>query len=406
MIVLIIVIILVALWAEAIVFDERLSPWLYACALIPFAGLLIVFVMLLRQKGIRVKPVRAWEGELEGEVFFCPECNTKYFVPPNNFRRLQCRCVNCSALLEEDRTVLSHRYRNCEDGIMRFCTNCGTPVITDKTTDYVVPCPMCTNVVLSDNFKNNNLVASLLGLRYGRKRTATVIVICIMAIAAFFLVMSILIPPDSTPSETSIAYPAAEMSDDYDTQMAMSTISREPDVSHLGRYAPPSSWHTYNPTGAYTITIPPSMVLEAPSYRVAHNLPPVDAVFRQTEKSAYSRVLMETIYEGGLASSEEYAPFTQADLFLLGKRALQEAYPYTILDGPEFQWVDIDGTKAIHTYYQRTGVERTTARTNIYLFLNKNYFVKVTIVYREGHSGVSEKDLSNVIRTFKWLHKN
>lgn len=75
--------------------------------------------------------------------------------------------------------------------------------------------------------------------------------------------------------------------------------------------------------------------------------------------------------------------------------------PYSDVDIPTFQWVDISGTKALEARYRRTGKEGPVV-CRLYLLLNYNEMVIMIVSYRESDESIWKSDLENVIRTFKW----
>ncbi|MBR1645032.1 MAG: hypothetical protein IJ684_06660 [Bacteroidales bacterium] len=75
-----------------------------------------------------------------------------------------------------------------------------------------------------------------------------------------------------------------------------------------------------------------------------------------------------------------------------------------LLTSPTYNWVDIDGTKAIQVKYRRTGNKGNTTACTMYYLFNYDEMVLVMTAYREQEAELWQEDMENVIRTFRWSH--
>lgn len=75
---------------------------------------------------------------------------------------------------------------------------------------------------------------------------------------------------------------------------------------------------------------------------------------------------------------------------------------FKLLGEPTYNWIDINGQKAIEIKYRRNGNNDNTTFCTMYLLFNYDEMVKMTISYREQEKDLWLPDMDNVIRTFKW----
>lgn len=76
---------------------------------------------------------------------------------------------------------------------------------------------------------------------------------------------------------------------------------------------------------------------------------------------------------------------------------------FKLLGEPSYDWIDINGQKAIEIKYRRSGNNDNTTACTLYLLFNYNEMVKMIISYREQEKDLWLPDVNNVIKTFKWL---
>ena len=136
-----------------------------------------------------------------------------------------------------------------------------------------------------------------------------------------------------------------------------------------------------------------------------------DAVFQQSNLAdlspeaynTYCRVLVEhyDFSPGEVERHNQTSYITAEDKKNFKEMVDAELGPYSYVDIPTFQWVDISGTKALEAKYRRTG-DKGIVVCRLYLLPNYNEMVKMITSYRESDESIWKSDLENVIRTFKW----
>lgn len=189
-------------------------------------------------------------------------------------------------------------------------------------------------------------------------------------------------------------------------------------VEHIEPYKTPSDWNTYQIKNAFSISIPSSMevrqeddpytqFLSQHTYAVSNS----DVVFQQRNLSSMSKEATNTycrvlvMYASDY--SDEYLRHNETEEFDYETRKVfddlvnQEVAPYTLISGPSHEWIDINGIKAVQSSYRRQG-DVGPVNCKMYILFNYHEMVKIIVAYREKDSDKWEKDMQNVIKTFKW----
>lgn len=186
----------------------------------------------------------------------------------------------------------------------------------------------------------------------------------------------------------------------------------------LGRFVPDSEWNRYEIANSFSISIPPSLELrhDYDDYTklLKNNLLAIsnaDAVFQQDNLAnlspeaynTYCRVMVEhyNFSPGEVERHNQTSYITTEDKKNFREMVDVELGPYSYVDIPTFQWVDISGTKALEAKYRRTG-DKGPVVCRLYLLPNYNEMVKMIVSYREFDASIWKSDLENIIRTFKW----
>ena len=197
-------------------------------------------------------------------------------------------------------------------------------------------------------------------------------------------------------------------------------------IEKIEAYAKPKTWRDYEIGNAFTISIPPTLELrqDADPYSKAlkelHakgirvNISSDKIVFQQKglsirnpeALSTYSRIIMsiERGEKGDFPCSTE---FEELDIVTV-KEFQKMARVATISSGYEVKgfidvgWKNYDGTYALEISYTRTGEAGKNTNVKTCCLFNDDKMAEITLSYRKEDAGKWEKDLSNVIRTFKW----
>lgn len=186
----------------------------------------------------------------------------------------------------------------------------------------------------------------------------------------------------------------------------------------LGSFVPNSEWRRYEIANSFSISIPQSLELrhDYDDYtKLLKNnhlaISNADAVFQQSNLAdlspeaynTYCRVLVEhyDFSPGEVERHNQTSYITAEDKKNFKEMVDAELGPYSYVDIPTFQWVDISGTKALEAKYRRTG-DKGIVVCRLYLLPNYNEMVKMITSYRESDESIWKSDLENVIRTFKW----
>lgn len=203
-------------------------------------------------------------------------------------------------------------------------------------------------------------------------------------------------------------------------KLHQNTLDKATKIEH---FSIPETWTTYIIDNSFSLSIPPTMELRSDFDRYSHTLSDLgigyacssaDAVFQQKNLSdmsdealnTYCRVLAMRIpsedndeptlhhYESPKLQPSDYADLREI--------ADAEVEPYSsYANYPEYDWIDIDGTKGIKIYYIRTGAKGDVI-CNIYLFFNYDDCAKIVTAYRKKDEQIWRNEIDNVIKTFKW----
>lgn len=186
----------------------------------------------------------------------------------------------------------------------------------------------------------------------------------------------------------------------------------------LGSHIPGSDWKRYEIASAFSIYIPSSMELrhDYDDYtKLLKNkhveIGKADAVFQQAELAnlsteafdTYCRVIVQhyNLSPGEVEHHNQASYITPEDKNSFREVVDAELEPYSYVDIPTFQWVDIAGTKALEARYRRSGSKGPVV-CRLYLLPNYDELVKMIISYRESDGDIWKSDLENIIKTFKW----
>lgn len=183
----------------------------------------------------------------------------------------------------------------------------------------------------------------------------------------------------------------------------------------LGSYI---EWNRYEIANSFSISIPPSLELrhDYDDYTKLINnnhlaISIADAVFQQSNLAnlspeafgTYCRVIIGhyDFSPGEVEHHNQTSYITAEDKKNFREMIDGELGPYSYVDTPTFQWVDISGTKALEAQYKRTG-DKGPVVCRLYLLPNHDELVKMIVSYRESDANIWKSDLENVIRTFQW----
>lgn len=196
------------------------------------------------------------------------------------------------------------------------------------------------------------------------------------------------------------------------------TIIPHSSSKSVGSILPPSDWKYYEIARAFSISIPPTLELrtEDDSYSQYVNenhliISYADAVFQQAGLSdmddkalkGYCRIIASVYYveEDNAEHYTESPSLTKEDCGALREIADNELDSWSYIKEPQYEWIDINGTKGIDISYSRNGVEGEVL-CHIYLFQNYDEIAKIVTAYRKKDNQIWGNDIDNVVRTFKW----
>ena len=160
----------------------------------------------------------------------------------------------------------------------------------------------------------------------------------------------------------------------YNQRQSESSVAYEPNAIELGGLQTPDTWNTHNLYSAFTISVPNTMEMSGTNGQYNQWLNSVGlqrnanvVMFQQKSLNKrpmvnadehYCRVFVnyERANSGDLLHSYE-TEVIDADTraWLLENVENNLAYSQQLLSEPSYQWVDIDGTKAIRVKYSRGG---------------------------------------------------
>lgn len=188
----------------------------------------------------------------------------------------------------------------------------------------------------------------------------------------------------------------------------------------LPSFTTPPNWNKYNLYDKLSLSVPPSMELRSDydkytKFLNEHNfaVSNSDLVFQQRDLSnmtedafnTYCRVLVAYYYVGADNATHSYESLklNEEDYRSCRSIADEEIKPWSYISYPKYEWIDIQGTKAIDIKYSREGTDGEVI-CHIYLFFNYDEFAKIVTAYRKVNEDTWENDINNVIKTFKWTN--
>ncbi len=209
----------------------------------------------------------------------------------------------------------------------------------------------------------------------------------------------------------------------YNQQQTETSVVYAPDAIALGRFPVSETWNTHNLYSAFSISVPNTIEKSNSGDRYSRQLNNMGlqrnngiVIFQQKTLNRrsmanadehYCRILVnyERANMGDLLHSYE-TDVIDADTraWLLENVQSNLDYSQQLLSTPSYQWVDIDGTKAIRVKYRRSGNDGNTTACAMYYLFNYDEMAFVMTAYREQESDLWQTDMENVIRTFKWSH--
>lgn len=197
-------------------------------------------------------------------------------------------------------------------------------------------------------------------------------------------------------------------------------------IEKIEAYVKPKAWRDYEIGDAFTISVPPTLELrqDADPYTkdvkelhakgIRVNISSDKVVFQQKglsirhpeALSTYSRIIMsiERGKKGDFPCSTE---FEELDIVTV-KEFQEMARVATVSSGYEVKgfidvgWKNYDGTYALEISYTRTGEAGKNTNVKTCCLFNDDKMAEITLSYRKEDAVKWEKDISNVIRTFKW----
>lgn len=186
----------------------------------------------------------------------------------------------------------------------------------------------------------------------------------------------------------------------------------------VGNYQPNENWTNYEIANAFTISVPNTMELrnDNDEYTLilqnnGYSINNADAVFQQADLSNLSNKAYETYCRilvghykfspGELEHHNETSYIDAESLSNFREVVDAEIEPWTYVESPTFQWIDINGVKAMEAKYKRNG-DKGPVVCRLYLLPNYDEMVKMIVSYRESDANIWKSDLENIIKTFRW----
>ena len=197
-------------------------------------------------------------------------------------------------------------------------------------------------------------------------------------------------------------------------------------IEKIEAYVKPKARRDYEIGDAFIISVPPTLELrqDADPYTkdvkelhakgIRVNISSDKVVFQQKglsirhpeALSTYSRIIMsiERGKKGDFPCSTE---FEELDIVTV-KEFQEMARVATVSSGYEVKgfidvgWKNYDGTYALEISYTRTGEAGKNTNVKTCCLFNDDKMAEITLSYRKEDAVKWEKDISNVIRTFKW----
>lgn len=182
----------------------------------------------------------------------------------------------------------------------------------------------------------------------------------------------------------------------------------------------PDTWTKYTFAGnAFSLYIPSTMELRHDYDIYTKELKDIGllcntetVVFQQKGLNCKSEEAMEhycrlMVYHENTTTnpvnrSDEVFELTDEELVSLRQIVDHNVHPFQLLGDPTYQWIDVNGTKAIEIKYRRTGTDDNNTCCIIYLLFNYNEMAELILSYREQEAYLWKADFENVITTFRW----
>ena len=199
-----------------------------------------------------------------------------------------------------------------------------------------------------------------------------------------------------------------------------STASSEP-VSTIEAFQEPDTWKKYYLANhAFSISVPPIVELRHDYDQYVKRIQGLglscnteDVVFQQKDLAnnspealaRYCRIIIQHF----MGNVDEF-PLPN-ETFLLDSDTRtefreiveKESEPFKLIGAPSYKWISIKDAQAIEISYRRTGSDKYTTACKMYLLFNSSQMVKMIVSYREQERDIWLPDLTNVIKTFRWV---
>lgn len=207
--------------------------------------------------------------------------------------------------------------------------------------------------------------------------------------------------------------------DTYDFELQESANNDNTNIVFTEPFQTPNTWTNYTINNSYSIAVPNTvelrndydqytLFLKDKGFELNENA----VIFQQKGLSTkpsnadqhYARIIIQHIKgePDDFLSSNQTEPITYQLKSELKDIVLSELGTFSLLEEPNYQWIDINGIKALEIKYRRNGNSEHTTSCSLYLISNYDEFVKLMISYRESEGNLWLPDLKDVIKTFKW----
>lgn len=203
------------------------------------------------------------------------------------------------------------------------------------------------------------------------------------------------------------------------TEEAVSGADTLPQVDDLSAFHVPQSWTRYYINKAFSISVPSSVELRSEYDVYTRSLKDLGysydydvIVFQQKGLSSKSSQALQhycrIMILHGVGNANDFLRSNQLEVIdddtklALRDLVITELGGFELLGEPSYQWIDINGTKAMEIKYRRSGTNDNTTHCSMYLLFNYDEMVKMVVSYREQEKKLWLPDLDNVIKTFKW----
>lgn len=179
----------------------------------------------------------------------------------------------------------------------------------------------------------------------------------------------------------------------------------------------PKDWLHYTVKNAFTISLPFSMKMSDDSYSFENeqnnffSVNENSIIFRQKEfqeetleEETYSRVMINYVKSnsGEFAKAKEQFELSLEDIRYFQDLARQSAAPKKIIGNPMVRVIRLSEIYAVEVEYYREGFYDDRTKVFSYYLFNNDEYVNLLVAYTQKDASKWEKDLSNVVKTFKW----